>query len=96
MRIIDKGLMPDGTKIQLESWSTEFPNDEKMCWAVGAYPHRILNGKVGRPFRLTISFDSEIQAVRCMNGLRSGLKLLADYRDRFWYGDFDAERMGMK
>ena len=89
--------MPDGTEIQLENWEDEYPSSPSLWWAIGAYPHakhdsgRLFGPRRGGIFRLTISFDTDAEAVEAMEALTRGEKTLLDYRDRFWNGERDAE-----
>ena len=57
MEIIKEAVMPDGTHIQLEDWSADYPNIYEN-YTIGAYP--ICQNTVGywvrsgEKFRLTI------------------------------------------
>ncbi len=92
-----KTTMPDGTEIQLEDWSNEFPSSTNLWWAVGAYPvakhssGRLFGPRRNQEFRLTISFAEESDARECFRKLESGEAELLDYRDKFWNGERDAE-----
>jgi len=72
-----KTTMPDGTEIQLEDWSNEFPSSTNLWWAVGAYP--VAKHSSGRLFGPR------------SRKLENGEAELLDYRDKFWNGERDAE-----
>lgn len=38
MKVLIKGLMPDGTKIQIEDWSNDYPTFHKYGDLIAAYP----------------------------------------------------------
>ena len=89
--------MPDNTEIQLENWEDEFPSSPSLWWAVGAYPQakhhsgRLFGPRRGGIFRLTISFDTDAEAVEAFEKLNRGESQLLDYRDKFWNLERDAE-----
>ena len=65
MKIVEKGVMPDGTEIQLEDWresnTDEYP--DLYGFEIGAYPmaQRTSKGgwiQGGRRFRLGISYNA--------------------------------------
>lgn len=91
------GKMPDGTAIQLENWEDTYPELPDLWWAIGAYPvakhgsGRLFGPRKGEIFRLTISFASDAEAVDAMQKLINGEAELLTYRDKFWYGERDAE-----
>lgn len=99
MEILRKDTMPDGTKIQLESWS------EYHDTIIGAYPiaqrcsrHFIKNGK---PFRLSIPTnkykDYTADNVKAdYEDLILGNKTLADLKEYFWNGEKDAYVLGLE
>lgn len=98
MRIIKKGIMPNGTKIQLEEWS-----DSGLV--IGAYPVAKNSGSygfviAGRTFRLTIaesSFTNYLceDVVADYDALVCGKKTLEDLAAHFWNGDKDKWYLGM-
>ena len=87
--------MPDDTAIQLEDWSDVYPDNPELAWVIGAYPNSVSFGRKGRTFRLTISFDTDSEAVGAFEALNRGEKTLADYRDKFWNGKKDEYRLGL-
>ena len=90
-------VMPDNTVIQLENWEDVFPSSPTLWWCIGAYP--LAKHDSGRPFgprrggimRLTISFDTDSEAVKAFENLYHGRKTLLDYADRFWNRERDAK-----
>jgi len=89
--------MPDGTAIQLENWEDSYPDHPTLWWAIGAYPTskhesgRLFGPQRGEIFRLTISFESDADAVEAFEKLNRGEATLLDYRDKFWNREKDAE-----
>lgn len=99
MKIISKGRMPNGVKIQLEDWS------EDTGLMIGAYPIALATGKyewvrAGELFRLSISenkyagYTNEMVA-NDYNELILGTKKLEDLADHFWNGEKDKWLLGM-
>lgn len=106
MKIIEKAVMPDGTKIQLEDWSEkntiEYP--DLYGWEIGAYPIRKgyckWFGKPGECFRLTISQNkyqnySNDDVKGDFELLKNGEKTLEDLAEHFWNGERDMWYLGM-
>ena len=89
MNIRAKAVMPDGTSIQLEDWADDYPNTE-YAWMIGAYPvakhtsDRYFGPQKGKPFRVSLGFAKDNEAVACMEALNRGEKTLVDYADRMW------------
>lgn len=99
MEIIKKATMPDGTHIQLEDWSADYPNIYEN-YTIGAYP--ICQNTVGywirsgEKFRLTIShFSADDDVKQIFEDLTSGKITLADLRNYFWYTYKDEYRLGL-
>ena len=99
MKIISKGRMPNGVKIQLEDWS------EDTGLMIGAYPIALATDKygfvrAGELFRLSISenkyagYTNEMVA-NDYNELILGTKKLEDLADHFWNGEKDKWLLGM-
>lgn len=99
MKIISKGRMPNGVKIQLEDWS------EDTGLMIGAYPIALATSKyewvrAGELFRLSISenkyagYTNEMVA-NDYNELILGTKKLEDLADHFWNGEKDKWLLGM-
>ena len=90
-------VMDDGTNIQLENWESTYPDSPTLWWAIGAYPRakhdsgRQFGPRKGGTFRLTISFDTDAEAVEAFEKLNRGEAELLDCRDKFWNGERDAE-----
>lgn len=107
MEIIERAVMPNGTEIQLEDWSSqntlEYPNLYGL--AIGAYPIAKNTGKgrwveSGKRFRLTISYNnhsgySNDDVKADFTALKNGKKHLEDLAARFWNGKKDMYYLGM-
>lgn len=103
MQIIDKAVMSDGTEIQLEDWTNEYPN--LYGYEIGAYPvakNTSRNGwiRAGRKFRLGIAGNkyknyTDDMVLTDYEALKNGTKTLADLREHFWSRDKDAFYLGL-
>lgn len=94
MKIIERAIMPDGTKIQINDWSEDFscyaPNSE-----IAAYP---LN-RYGENVRVRRHFDSEEETISAFQQLITGEKSLVDLsfttmkagRDIPWHPGMDTK-----
>ena len=107
MEILEKAVMPNGTKIQLEDWSNhnteEYPNLYGLC--IGAYPIAKNTGKWrwvqgGRQFRISIAFNNYIgytndNVKADFEALKEGSKKLEDLSQQFYDGEKAAWYLGM-
>ena len=107
MKTIERTVMPNGTKIQLEDWSNnntkEYPDLYGLC--IGAYPiakktvkHRWIES--GDKFRIQISVNRYSEytndSVKAdFEALKSGEKSLEDLANRFWNSEKDMWLLGM-
>lgn len=87
MKIVQKGIMPDGTKIRIEDWSEDC-SSWLPCSHIGAYPiaksyRQRHNGwiypKLGQAFRLGFYFKNMLLTTEAFDALVSGKKQLCDY-----------------
>ena len=107
MQIIDKTVMSDGTKIQLEDWhsenSKEYPN--LYGYTIGAYPiakdtSRPVWIRKGETFRLSIVRNeyekyTDDMVLADYEALKNGTKSLADLREHFYNRDEDVFYLGL-
>ena len=107
MQIIDRTVMADGTKIQLEDWHSE--NSEKYInlhgYTIGAYPiakntSRFGWIRKGETFRLGIARNeyanyTDDMVLADYEALKNGTKSLADLREHFWNREKDAFYLGL-
>ena len=107
MKVIDRAVMPNGTKIQLEDWSeynsAEYPT--LYGYEIGAYPEaqRTSKGHMihgGERFRLSISQNlyagyTDEMVLKDYEALKSGEKSLEDLAAHFWNGKADQWLLGM-
>lgn len=103
MEIIERAIMPNGTEIQLEDWSEDFPGVCELT--IGAYPIAKNTGKYklirgGETFRIAISqnkyqnyTNDDIWAD--FEALKNGKKSLEDLAAHFWNGKKDMWYLGM-
>lgn len=106
-KIIDRSIMPDGTRIQLEDWhdenSKEYPN--LHGYTIGAYPVPQNTDKrglirAGRTFRLSIVKNeyekyTDDMVLADYETLKNGTKTLTDLREHFWNREKDAFYLGL-
>lgn len=89
MRIIEKDVMPDGTSIQMEDWSKDYPGTYASEATIAAYPMAkrnvggIFGPRTGELFRCAMNFHSYVQAREAFNLLSVGEKDLLDYTEFF-------------
>ena len=97
MKVIERAMMPNGTKIQLEDWDGGF--------TIGAYPIAKNSSEYkwvesGTTFRLTISQNKYMNYTNDdvkadFEALKSGSKSLEDLAPHFWNGKKDMFLLGM-
>lgn len=67
MKVLMKGITPDGTKIQIEDWSKDYPSCHKYGDLLVAYP------KIrGRAERVQLDTDDFMGAMTAFKLLKSG------------------------
>lgn len=90
MKIIKKGTMPNGTKIQLEDWHDDYPSIFPANYCVAAYPiakdsllryNLYCYPHIGKPFRLDFLFDGASAAEQAFQALQSGEKSFNDFAE---------------
>lgn len=88
--IVEKDLLPDGTKIQIEDWSTEY-SFMPYGRTVASYPKSKANHKgdfspkIDKLFRCAFDFNSHAEAKNAYDELLSGSKTLSDYKNFLQY-----------
>ena len=100
MKVMMKGVLPDGTRVQLEEWSVD-----NIHLMIAAYPiaqrTRSCWQRGGERFRLQISenqytgYTNEMVEADYF-ALLSGKKSLCDLAERFWNGERDKWCLGME
>jgi hypothetical protein len=101
MTIVDKGVMPDGTEIQLEDWRQDY--DNLFGYMIATYPIAKNTGKRGwvrggREFRLSITINEckNYDAVKAeYDALIRGEKTLEDMAQYFYDGERAMWYLGM-
>ena len=82
--ITKRGVMPDGTKIQVENWCTVYPGLSEPFYCV-AYPTAKANcvghfaPKTGEKFRAAFSFPTLQAAETVFHALETGTAQLVNY-----------------
>lgn len=101
MVVLERGIMPDGTKIQLENWRNTFGDDNL---GIAAYPvaKRSVGwfAEKGKHFRLQISANKYFNYFNEMVNadylaLIEGKKRLEDLNEHFDYLNRDMYALGM-
>lgn len=77
MKVLQKGVMPDGAKIQIEEWHEDY-DFMPYGGTVAAYPRN----RKGEKFRAACDFDNNEQAKIAFENLISGEKGLKDFNFR--------------
>lgn len=83
--ILKVDYMKDGTKIQVEDWSNDY-DFMPVNGTLAAYPVSKANGegqfapRVGKTFRMSFNFDSEIDTKQSFDELLNGSKSLSCLR----------------
>lgn len=86
MKVLTTGLMPDGTKIQIEEWNENYkfmPYGSTLA----SYPKSKVshNGayspKGNETYRFSFDFKSEEETIKAFNDLLSGAKKLIDFKE---------------
>ena len=93
MQIMERGIMPDGTKIQIEDWSKDYDFHKKNS-TIAFYPMAVnsiyKNSKSRHPypergetFRASLDFDAEEDAMDAFQSMVNGSKTYMDYMDNY-------------
>lgn len=87
MEVIQKTIMADGIKLQIEDWSKDYTFMNKDSTLV-AYPvaKESLDNfmiKRGKTFRLQINFENKEKASMAYDNLSSGCACLKEYVSKF-------------
>ena len=99
MKVLEKGTMQDGTKIQIEDWKEDYSHVKTLN--VATYPIAANTSESGfiernKTFRLDInSFNNDNEVLKAFKDLLSGNKTISDFADQFYNGDKDKYLYGM-
>lgn len=89
MKAIRRGTLPDGATVQVEDWSTDYPEIRTYGDTLAAYPKSKATHegqyapKLGRVIRVAFQFDSECEANEAFDKLVHGEAVLQDYAARY-------------
>ncbi len=86
MDILQRGVTPDGTKIQIEDWKENYPNSYKTltigCYPIARQDSRLLIKK-GKTFRCSIEvFKNDEECKEFFNKLAAGSETIDGMIDR--------------
>lgn len=100
LKVIERGTLPDGTAVQLESWGENGHDLAIAAYPVAQRSSRSYYTAAGERFRLHIGSnpytgytDEMVQADYV--SLLAGEKSLYDLSERFWNGERDKWCLGM-
>ena len=85
MKVLTRGITPNGTPIQIEEWNENY-GFIPYGSTVASYPKSkashegTFSPKGNEVYRLSFNFNSEIEAKSAFDGLKAGVKELADYK----------------
>lgn len=92
MKVIERAIMPDGTKIQIEDWTKDYSCFKTL--SIAAYPimqrlpqsKRLYFHESGRPFRVDINRDwkNDDEVKKAFSELQNGIKEVKDFANQFW------------
>jgi len=89
MKAIKRGTLPDGSTVQVEDWSSDYPELCTYADTVAAYPKSTKTHegqyapKLGLKLRVSFHFESKSEADEAFEKLVSGEAVLQDFAKRF-------------
>jgi len=90
MKILEKGIMPNGTKIQIEEWNENY-SFMPYGRTLASYPKSKVSHKGpfspkgNVVFRCEFDFKSHEEAKEAFNELLAGTKELVDFKENLYY-----------
>lgn len=87
MKVLEKGIMPNGTPIQIEEWNEDY-SFAPYASTVASYPKSkvshegAFSPKGNQTWRFDFNFDSENEAKKAFTELLSGEKDLSDFKNK--------------
>lgn len=88
MKLLEKGITPDGTKVQIEEWKEDY-SFMNYGSTIGAYPVSQINctgsfsPKRNQTFRCQFTFNSHDEVKEAYTELINGNKTLKGYKNEF-------------
>lgn len=86
MKVLEKGVMPDGTEIQIEEWNENYVFMPYGS-TIGSYPiskkshmDRPFGPRDGKEYRFSFNFQSYEETKEIFNDLLSGNKALSELK----------------
>lgn len=99
MKILQKGITPDGINIQIEDWKENYSCFNTLT--IGTYPIAKNSNsiwiKVGKTFRLDLNrlFNSDDEVYETFKNLEEGKVTLEELSKHFWNCEKDMYYLGM-
>lgn len=92
MKVLEKAIMPDGTKIQIEDWKEDYSCFDTLSIATYPITQRLPQSKKlyfhesGRPFRVDINrgWNNDEEVKKAFENLKNGKKSVKDFSGQFW------------
>lgn len=100
LKVCRRGIMPDGTAIQIEDWSGVYPDIYLQASTLAAYPVSkwsipgAFAPKAGEQFRAGFDFRDCRVCAQAFEDLSSGAKTLADFVDCLERREYRAAILG--
>lgn len=89
MKVLEKGIMPNGTHIQIEEWNENY-NFIPYGSILASYPKSKVSydgsfaPKGNSEYRFSFNFESAEEAKKAFDELLSGNKNLSDFADKLY------------
>ena len=89
MKVLLKGVMPNGTPIQIEEWNENY-SFVPYGSTIASYPKSKMSHegsfapKGNQVYRFQFNFYSDDEAKTAFNDLLSGVKALSDFKDKMY------------
>jgi hypothetical protein len=86
MKVLKKGIMKDGTDIQIEEWNENY-NFMQYGSTIASYPKSKSNHegscspKLNQIYRFSFDFKSNEETEKAYNSLLDGTKTLSDFKE---------------
>ena len=93
MKVLQTGIMPDGTAIQIEEWNESY-SFMPYGSTITSYPKSKVSHegnyapKGNQVYRFQFNFKSDEETKNAFNELLAGTKQLADYKANLYYPQY--------
>jgi hypothetical protein len=93
MKVLEKGIMPNGTSIQIEEWHEDY-TFMPYGSTIASYPKSKTSHegsfapKGNEVYRFSLKIKSEVETKKAFNDLLSGNKVLSDFKENLSKKDY--------